>query len=102
MTICKLIAILSVAAIATAAGAEAGNAPRRRASPAATESATAAAVPLPPLRQITKETPIVMGRSVSVRRKSRLRHIKAQPIEAIEADVSGRSNAASLAVTTLR
>jgi hypothetical protein len=44
----------------------------------------------------------VMGRSVSVRRKSRLRHIKAQPIEAIEADVSGRSNAASLAVTTLR
>lgn len=101
MTICKLIAMLSVAAFVTAASAEAGNAPKRRASPAATEGATAA-VPVPPVRQITKETPIVMGRSVSVRRKSRLRHVKPQPIEAIEAEVSGRSNAASLAVTTLR
>jgi hypothetical protein len=101
MKIGKLIAILGIATMATAAGAKAGDSPRRHNSPTATQAALAA-VPLPPLRKITKETPIVMGRSVSVGRKSRLRHIKAQPIEAIDREVAGRSNAASLAITTLR
>jgi len=39
-------------------------------------------------RHATPQVPIVMGRSVSVHHKSKLHHIKVQPLESIETPVA--------------
>jgi hypothetical protein len=39
-------------------------------------------------RQATPQAPIVMGRSVSVPHKTKLHHIKVQPLESIESPVA--------------
>jgi hypothetical protein len=49
--------------------------------------------PLPPSRpasawHATPQVPIVMGRSVSVHHKTKLHHIKMQPLESIETPVA--------------
>ncbi len=86
----RVLAVLAVASLAAASGAAAGSAtgksagkagPKGQKPPAVAMEAQPAAVAegTPPSVQAAEEAPIVMGRSVAIVRKSKLRHIKAQP-----------------------
>jgi hypothetical protein len=95
MSVSRILAILAISILAVTGAARTGEAGHSK-------PVKAAAVPLPPVRPAIhpiKEAPIVMGRSSSVRHKSRLRHVKAKPPAIHETPAPKSSSEASLPVT---
>jgi hypothetical protein len=77
-----MLLLLIAGAIGTASAGETA------AKQAQAKGAKPIVAPLPPTRNLLKESPIVMGRSVSLPRKSKLRHVKAKPFSPIEQTVA--------------
>lgn len=98
----KILAILVFSSLAVTSAAGAGEITRGNAHMKAPKGAVVAAVPLPPSRHLLKEAPIVMGRSASVPRKSKLRHVKAKPSESIEQTIAPISSSEASLFTVQR
>lgn len=82
MKVCTTFAILAFLSLFAAGAASAG-----RFNAAGAKEAN---VPLPPIvHRVKREEPIVMGRSVAAHRKSKLHHIKVNPIDATEKPAEG-------------
>jgi len=79
MKLCKTFAVFALMSLFAAGAASAGRLSSNLAG------AKEADVPLPPIvHRVKREAPIVMGRSVAARHKTKLHHIKVNPIDATE------------------
>jgi hypothetical protein len=80
MTLGRIFGILIFLSVVATGAALAGGIPKGAGIKGDSGPATA--------RHATPQVPIVMGRSVSVRHKTKLHHIKMQPLESIETPVA--------------
>lgn len=92
IVMCSSLLLMSAAFASSASGAGARNADHAKANHGKSDhnaqktSPAAQKTPAPASRNIKPQAPIVMGRSISIHRKSKLHHVTAAPADASEAE----------------